>query len=90
MNKELRVAKDIIKELNDEGSDFIFGDIEIKEGKIKTTVGVFMSDERGYTEKELEIPIEKDDDYNSIKDKFRYWQDRHNTPDSFYNIDNFK
>lgn len=80
-------AKDVIKTLNDEGSDFTFGEVEIKDGKIKTTVGVFMPDERGYTEKDLEIPISKEDNFDSIKEKLDDWESKHSSPDTFYDND---
>ena len=82
-----RDAKDLIKQLNDEGSDFTFGDVKIEDGKIKTTVGVFMPYEDGYVEKEINIPLSKDDTYDTIEEKLRDWQSRHNTPNTFYDKD---
>lgn len=82
-----RDVKDLLKELNDEGSDFTFGDAIIKDGKIETDVGVFMPDERGYVTKDLSIPIDKNETYASLENKLRDWQSRHNSPDSFYDKD---
>jgi len=83
-----RDAKDVLKQLNDEGSDFTFDDdVKIEDGKIKTTVGVYMPDERGYVERDLEIPVSENETYDSLEEKIRDWQDRHNTPDSFEDED---
>jgi len=79
-----RDAKDVLKTLNDEGSDFSFDeDVKIEDGKIKTSVGVFMPDERGYVERELEIPIDKNETYDSLEEKMRDWEDRHRYADNF-------
>lgn len=83
-----RDAKDVLKMLNDEGSDFTFDDdVKIEDGKIKTNVGVFMPDERGYVNRELEIPVDKNETYDSLEEKMRDWQSRHSTPDSFEDED---
>lgn len=81
-----RDAKDLFKQLNDEGSDFTFDDeVKIEDGKIKTSVGVFMPDERGYVERELEIPIDENETYDSLEEKMRDWEDRHRDVDSWEN-----
>lgn len=77
----------ILEKLNDEGSDFTFGEAKIENGKLKTDVGVFMPDERGYTTKELEIPLSEGETGSSLEEKLRDWQSRHDSPDSFYDKD---
>ena len=81
-------VNNILSQLNDEGSDFTFGDARIEDGKIKTDVSVFMPDERGMVNRELEIPINKEDsNIHSIEAKIRDWQSRHSSPDTFYDKD---
>lgn len=95
--KELsdRDVKDLFKQLNDEGSDFMFDDdVKIEDGKVKTNVSVFMpnDDENSetfadLTTREIEIPISENETYSSLEEKIRDWQDRHSSPDSFYGND---
>ena len=88
-------ARDLLNQLNNEGSDFTFGEIEVdkynkdfkEDGNIKTEVSVFMPDDRGYVSRELNIPIDKNETRASLEEKLRDWQDRHNSPDSFYDDD---
>ena len=84
-----RDAQDLIKELNDEGSDFMFSDPTIEDGKLKTEVSVFMPDERGLTSRELEIPLGEFENYASLEEKIRDWQSKHSSPDTFYDDDDF-
>ena len=90
-------ARDLLNQLNNEGSDFTFGEIEVdkynkdfkEDGNIKTEVSVFMPDDRGYVSRELNIPIDKNETRASLEEKLRDWQERHNSPDTFYD-DDFK
>lgn len=77
----------VIQELNDEGSDFTFGEATIKDGRVKTSVGVFFPDERGYTERELEVPLNGTGNMYGFSAKMRDWESRHSTPDTFYDKD---
>lgn len=90
-NVSERDVKDLFNQLNDEGSDFMFNEARIEDGKLKANVSVFMpgdeEDGGGLTEREIEIPVSKDDDYNSLEEKMRDWQSRHSTPDTFYDDD---
>ena len=88
-------ARDILNQLNSEGSDFTFGEIETDKynqdykeaGKLKAEVSVFMPDERGYTTRELEIPIDKNETRASFEEKLRDWQSRHSSPDTWEDED---
>lgn len=77
----------VIQELNDEGSDFTFGEATIKDGRVKTSVGVFFPDKRGYTERELEVPLNGTGNMYGFSAKMRDWESRHSTPDTFYDKD---
>ena len=87
-----RDTKDLLKQLNDEGSDFTFDeDAKIEDGVLKTSVGVYMpgdeEDGGGYVERDLEIPLSKNETMATLEEKMRDWQERHNSPDNFYDED---
>lgn len=83
-----RDAKDLLKQLNDEGSDFDFNeDVVIKDDKLITDVGVMMPYEDGYTSRELQIPLDENETYSSLEAKLRDWQDRHRSVDDWENAD---
>ena len=88
-----RDLNDVIKSLNDEGSDFSWSINEYKDGKASLNVGVFMPDERGYVDRDVEFDLKgikgnTAEGYSQIEDKIREWQDKHSSPDTFYDDDN--
>jgi len=88
-----RDLQDVVKSLNDEGSDFSWSINEYKDGKASLNVGVFMPDERGYVDRDVEFDLKgikgnTAEGYSQIEDKIREWQDKHSSPDTFYDDDN--
>ena len=87
-----RDLQDVVKSLNDEGSDFSWNINEYKDGKANLNVGVFMPDERGYVDRDVEFDLKgikgnTAEGYSQIEDKIREWQDKHSSPDTFYDDD---
>ena len=80
-------ARDILNQLNSEGSDFTFGEMKIEDGKVKTDVSVFMPDDRGYTTRDLEIPISENETRESFEEKLRDWQYRHRSVEEWESED---
>lgn len=86
-----RDVQDLFDQLNGEGSDFMFSDPIVDSDKITTDVSVFMpgdeEDGGGLVTRELEIPRDKFETYESLEEKMRDWQSRHRYVEDWGNPD---